>query len=235
MREGPGRRAWAGTSAALASLLVLWLATLAPDPWEWDELHLIAGIRDGIDLRHNRPHPPGYPLFIEAGRAIHACGPGPFTAATLVGVLGSFTGVLGTLWLALELGSTLALRAMGLQGGQIFDPAGEPALGLGGTDDVLLDDLGFYELVGGGRNEIVAVNFDVRESNLVPVDAATLERWRALGQPGAAVPTATAAASAGETVPTPLGYWILFLVLLALGVESWVGNWHLRIRRGIAA
>ena len=134
-----------------------------------------------------------------------------------------------------ELGSTLALRAMGLQGGQIFDPAGEPALGLGGTDDVLLDDLGFYELVGGGRNEIVAVNFDVRESNLVPVDAATLERWRALGQPGAAVPTATAAASAGETVPTPLGYWILFLVLLALGVESWVGNWHLRIRRGIAA
>jgi hypothetical protein len=134
-----------------------------------------------------------------------------------------------------ELGSTLALRAMGLQGGQIFDPAGEPALGLGGTDDVLLDDLGFYELVGGGRNEVVAVNFDVRESNLEPVDAATLERWQALGQPTAAAPTTAAAVGADETVPTPLGYWILFLVLLALGVESWVGNWHLRIRRGMAA
>jgi hypothetical protein len=134
-----------------------------------------------------------------------------------------------------ELGSTLALRAMGLQGGQIFDPAGEPALELGGTDDVLLDDLGFYELVGGGRNELVAVNFDVRESNLEPVDGATLERWQALGQSSAASPTATAAVAADETVPAPLGYWILFLVLLALGVESWVGNWHLRIRRGMAA
>jgi hypothetical protein len=124
---------------------------------------------------------------------------------------------------------------MGLQGGQIFDPAGEPALELGGTDDVLLDDLGFYELVGGGRNELVAVNFDVRESNLEPVDGATLERWQALGQSSAASPTATAAVAADETVPAPLGYWILFLVLLALGVESWVGNWHLRIRRGMAA
>jgi hypothetical protein len=134
-----------------------------------------------------------------------------------------------------ELGSTLALRAMGLSGGQIFDPAGEPALGLGGTDDVLLEDIGFYELVGGGRNELVAVNFDVRESNLEPVDAATLERWQALGQPSAAVPTAAAASGGDEDVATPLGYWILFLVLVALGVESWVGNWHLRIRRGMAA
>jgi len=134
-----------------------------------------------------------------------------------------------------ELGSTLALRAMGLQGGQIFDPAGNAALGLGGTDDVLLDELGFYELAGGGRNEVVAVNFDVRESDLTAVDAATLERWQALGQPTAAAPTSTTAADATDTVPTPLGYSILFLVLLALGVESWVGNWHLRIRRGIAA
>jgi hypothetical protein len=134
-----------------------------------------------------------------------------------------------------ELGSTLALRAMGLSGGQIFNPAGEPALGLGGTDDVLLEDVGFYELVGGGRNELVAVNFDVRESNLEPVDAATLERWQALGQPSAAVPIAAAATGSDENVPTPLGYWILFLVLIVLGVESWVGNWHLRIRRGMAA
>ena len=134
-----------------------------------------------------------------------------------------------------ELGSTLALRAMGLSGGQIFDPNGNAALGLGGTDDVLLDELGFYELAGGGRNEVVAVNFDVRESNLAPVDAATLERWRALGQPSAAAPTAATSTGSDETVPTPLGYWILFLVLLALGVESWVGNWHLRIRRGMAA
>src|SRR5690606_25760222 len=59
-----------------------------------------------------------------------------------------------------ELGSTLAVRALGLRGGQIFDPRGEPALGFaGGTGDVVLDQLGFYEVVGGGTTELVAVNF----------------------------------------------------------------------------
>ena len=85
-----------------------------------------------------------------------------------------------------DLGSTLAVRALGFTGGQIFDPRGEAALGLGaGSDDVLLDQVGFYEVVGGGTTELVAVNFDPRESDLTPVDAATLERWRGLGvRPG---------------------------------------------------
>ena len=53
-----------------------------------------------------------------------------------------------------DLGSTLAVRALGLSGGQIFDPRGEAALGLGaGSDDVLLDQVGFYEVVGGGTTE----------------------------------------------------------------------------------
>ena len=60
-----------------------------------------------------------------------------------------------------DLGSTLAVRALGFAGGQIFDPRGEAALGLGaGSDDVLLDQVGFYEVVGGGTTELVAVNFD---------------------------------------------------------------------------
>jgi hypothetical protein len=134
------------------------------------------------------------------------------------------------------LGSTLALRAMGLQGGQIFDPAGDPALGLGGgADDVLLDQIGFYELAGGGRSELVAVNFDTRESDLRTLDAATLDRWQALGQRSNTPATSAVAANSDAVTPVPLGYWILFLALLAIGMESWVGNWHLRIRRGIAA
>ncbi len=81
-----------------------------------------------------------------------------------------------------DLGSTLAVRALGFTGGQIFDPRGEAALGLGaGSDDVLLDQIGFYEVVGGGSTELVAVNFDPRESDLTPVDGPTLERWRGLG------------------------------------------------------
>jgi len=134
------------------------------------------------------------------------------------------------------LGSTLALRAMGLAGGQIFDPNGNAVLGLGGgTDDVLLDRIGFYELVGGGSTEVVAVNFDTRESDLRAVDAATLERWQGLGQRSETVAAGAAPAGSEEVAPAPLGYWVLFLALLALGMESWVGNWHLRIRRGLSA
>src|SRR4030095_2474486 len=79
-----------------------------------------------------------------------------------------------------DLGSTLAVRALGLAGGQIFDPRGEKALGLGAGDDVLLDQIGFYEVVGGGTTELVAVNFDPRESDLTAVDSPTLERWKGL-------------------------------------------------------
>lgn len=135
-----------------------------------------------------------------------------------------------------ELGSTLALRAMGLQGGQIFDPRGDAALGLGGTGDVLLDQIGFYELVGGGSRDLVAVNFDVRESDLTPIPAATLERWQGLGRRAeAAAATEAAAAQAAPRRLSPLAQWLLILLAVAVIMESWVGNWHLRVRRGIAA
>jgi hypothetical protein len=134
-----------------------------------------------------------------------------------------------------DLGSTLAVRALGLAGGQIFDPRGQKALGLGaGSDDVLLDQTGFYEVVGGGATELVAVNFDPRESDLTPIDATTLDRWRGLGV-RAADQTQRAAPAGAEPVPNSLGPWlVIFLVLLAV-METAVGNWHLRIRRGIAA
>jgi len=135
-----------------------------------------------------------------------------------------------------DLGSTLAVRALGLQGGQIFDPRGEKALGLGaGSDDVLLDQVGFYEVVGGGATEVVAVNFDPRESDLTPIDAATLERWRGLGVRAADQTQAAAPTAAEDTVPNSLGPMLVILLLLLVIMESAVGNWHLRIRRGIAA
>jgi hypothetical protein len=135
-----------------------------------------------------------------------------------------------------DLGSTLAVRALGFTGGQIFDPRGEAALGIGaGSDDVLLDQVGFYEVVGGGTTELVAVNFDPRESDLAPVDAATLERWRGLGvRPGEAA-TPVAVTTAAESVPSSLGPLLVMLLLVLVVVESIVGNWHLRIRRGVAA
>ena len=135
-----------------------------------------------------------------------------------------------------ELGSTLAVRALGFAGGRIFDPSGNAAQGLGaGSDDVLLDSVGFYEVQGGGASELVAVNFDARESDLTPVDTATLERWRGLGvRPGEQV-TPVAVSAAADRVPSSLGPWLVVLLLMLVVVESLVGNWHLRIRRGVAA
>jgi hypothetical protein len=136
-----------------------------------------------------------------------------------------------------DLGSTLAVRALGFSGGQIFDPRGQPALGLGaGSEDVLLDQIGFYEVVGGGTSELVAVNFDARESDLGRIDAATLERWQGLGvRPGQETAAPAAVARSDERVPRSLGQWLVMALLILVVVESLVGNWHLRIRRGVAA
>ena len=134
-----------------------------------------------------------------------------------------------------NLGSTLALRAVGLLGGQIFDPAGDPALGLGGgSDDVLLDQIGFYEIASGGNTDLVAVNFDIRESDLSTVDAATIERWQSLGQRDAGQTAAGALTGDREPVLESLAQWILIVLLVAVLLESWIGNQHLRIRRGMA-
>lgn len=133
------------------------------------------------------------------------------------------------------LGSTLALQAMGMSGGQIFAPDGGSALGLGAAGtDVLLDQVGFYELVGGGRTELVAVNFDSRESILDSAGEDTLTRWQDLGRAAADLDL-DAGSAVREEVQVPLGYWLLLLVLVAAIVESGLGNWHLRVRRGIAA
>ena len=160
---------------------------------------------------------PVQPVFVPfvAGLANHLLGGAGFTSEA-------------------ELGSTLAVRALGLAGGQIFDPRGQKALGLGSGEDVLLDQVGFYEVIGGGNTELVAVNFDPRESDLTPIDDATLDRWKGLGT-GAAQEAETARASSTEPVPRPLGPLLVIALLLAAVVESWVGNWHLRIRRGLAA
>jgi hypothetical protein len=161
---------------------------------------------------------PVQPVFVPfvAGLANHLLGGAGFTSEA-------------------DLGSTLAVRAMGLAGGQIFDPRGEKALALGGSEDVLLDQVGFYEVVGGGNTEIVAVNFDPRESDLTQLDAAAIERWRGLGVRAADQTQAGATAAVEEPVARSLGPWLVLALLLIAVVESWVGNWHLRIRRGLAA
>jgi len=135
-----------------------------------------------------------------------------------------------------QLGNTLSARAVGLAGGQIFDPTGNAALGIaaGAGAEVLLDQIGFYEVLGGGVTELVAVNMDPNESDLTPVEPNAVDRWRGLNA-GAGAATADAAMDLNPAEPTPLWPWVLGLLIAMVFVESWVGNWHLRVRRGIAA
>src|SRR5690606_41217288 len=93
--------------------------------------------------------------------------------------------------------------------------------------------VGCSEVRGGGRTAAVAVNIAPRQSALTRVDDGTLQRWQALGfEPDGA---AAIVADAGEEVAVPLGAWLLGVLIAALLMESLVGNWHLRVRRGIAA
>ncbi|GIT14962.1 MAG: hypothetical protein CM1200mP36_07180 [Gammaproteobacteria bacterium] len=97
---------------------------------------------------------------------------------------------------------------------------------------MLVEQVGFYEVVASGQTELVAVNVDQRESDVTPMQANGLTRWRDLS-PGASQAGGGNVALM-ETPPTELWPWILALLVVVVFVESWVGNWHLRVRRGIA-
>lgn len=99
--------------SAFALLAVLRVSTLASDPWEWDEVLFVDAIERGFDLRVNRPHPPGYPLFVEASRGLVAAGVPAFRAATLLAAAGSVVAAAGTAALLLALGVPLAFAAYG--------------------------------------------------------------------------------------------------------------------------
>ena len=82
------------------------------------------------------------------------------------------------------------------------------------------------------------MNFDPREADLTPVGRhRTLERWQGLGirAKDQAQAAQRAEVPPDEKIPNPLGPLLVIVLLGAAIVESWVGNWHLRIRRGMAA
>lgn len=134
------------------------------------------------------------------------------------------------------LGSVLDLdrRRGGGSSVQVIGPSGDRQLTLSDSvrrEAVVLASIGFYEVRGKGRSELLGVNPDPRESDLLPVDDHLLDLWRDTGRKASG-----AAGKDGADPPEapPWRIWRLLLWLLASAVllESLVGNRHLDAARG---
>ena len=94
------RAAWSAGAFVFGSLLLLYLASLAPRVTFWDAGEFIAAIDSwGI------PHPPGTPLYVTLGNAAHALLPGVPTAIVANALSALCTAA------ACALGSVLLVRA----------------------------------------------------------------------------------------------------------------------------
>ncbi|HVB35173.1 MAG TPA: BatA and WFA domain-containing protein [Patescibacteria group bacterium] len=136
-------------------------------------------------------------------------------------------------------GSFLQLRSSKEQAVsvELIDPAGRRPLSLQEATTALsyrLPDAGFYELrLADGRQDVIGVNADRRESDLAVIPAETLSLWAS--RPAGPGP-GTAASPAPMQVaqkynPYPLWWYVMLLVLLVALAESWVANLHLGVRR----
>ena len=129
-------------------------------------------------------------------------------------------------------GASLVLKQSRGASGQVVDPTGRTVLKLADTrrtQDVRLDQTGFYEVYTPGREALVAVNADPRESDLATMSPDALARWR--DAVARREPATTASGTAPLQAP-PLELWWGLLVVLALVVlaESLLGNLYLGLR-----
>lgn len=111
---------------------------------------------------------------------------------------------------------------------QIFDSAGERVLGLdqtaAGSRLVRVAMPGFYSVHTPGREALLAVNVDPRESDLRPVSAEELQRWQdAVRRTATPAPTVPDGAVEGPAL-TPIGRWLLALAALLLVAETITAN-----------
>ncbi len=126
-------------------------------------------------------------------------------------------------------GSSLPLSLTGGNSGQIVDPEGRTILSLADTrrsQDVRLGQSGFYQVYTPGKETLVAVNADPRESDLESMTAEQVDRWRQ-----SAIVSPQQAVVAAQTLeqPPPFELWRYLLILLVLVVlaESLLGNRYL--------
>lgn len=123
--------------------------------------------------------------------------------------------------------------------GQVYDPAGNSLLSLADTtqsQSIQLSETGYYRIVTLGRDNLVAVNPDTRESDLSIMDAQALQNWETMvaGSAGGIELVDGIAISVVEEEPVAIEIWRVLLILLAVIVlaESLLGNRYLRFNTG---
>jgi hypothetical protein len=109
--------------------LVARLSTAAVGPTDWDSAQFAAGVAR-YDVTHGRPQPPGYWLFVVAGRLVHGTGTGTITSLVLVSAVASAVAAglvvvagrdLGGRWVGLTAGLLIATSPFAWYSGSIVD------------------------------------------------------------------------------------------------------------------
>jgi hypothetical protein len=117
---------------------------------------------------------------------------------------------------------------------EVLDPKGDRALSLEEAtraQNVQFTMAGFYQVRRpNGRNEMVAVNADRRESDLTPASQEYLTLWQNTAQ-GAPDSGGTAQQ---EQKPVSLWWYVMMAVLALALAESWLGNRHLSVNKEAA-
>ena len=140
-------------------------------------------------------------------------------------------------------GSILPLGLNASNGAQVFDPHGRRATALGDTSEkprILADQIGFYEVRGGGRSDWIAVNADPRESELSRLSDDSVSQWTRMQKegpdPGAAPQVAAADASlAANPALKSIWPWLLLIAVTLAFIEPLVANSYLHVRRGVTS
>jgi hypothetical protein len=122
------------------------------------------------------------------------------------------------------------------QGVEVTDPEGKRPLTLGeaaSAQSFQLTEAGYYQLrLANGRQNVVGVNPDPKESNLDVIPADVLALWKGSEQPTqeAAMP----GAPAPQKVPQSLWWYAMLLVFAAAVAESVLASRYLGTQRELS-
>jgi hypothetical protein len=119
---------------------------------------------------------------------------------------------------------------------EVVDPAGKRPLSLkeaSSAQTYQLTQAGFYELrLANGRQDLVGVNPDRRESNLDVIPADVLSLWRGKAPADTAqAATTTNGQTPQQKNPFPLWWYVMLLLLAAAVTESIFASHYLAIQR----